>query len=94
MKKKSNKEPTWDEIGKSIGTKIEKECKNDKCGFFNIKGHIHENKCGMFYGMGFLGALVYFLSTATSFAAGILGIIKAIFWPGVLVYALLKYFGL
>jgi hypothetical protein len=43
------------------------------------------------YGMGFIGALVYFIQTATSFWMGALGLVKAIFWPGFLVYHLLQY---
>jgi hypothetical protein len=43
------------------------------------------------YGMGFLGALVYYISHATTFWLGVLGIFKAIFWPAMLVYELLKY---
>lgn len=46
------------------------------------------------YGLGFIGALYYFLTTATSFWLGLLGIGKAIFWPAFLVYFLLKQFGL
>jgi hypothetical protein len=41
---------------------------------------------GVLYGLGFLGALVYFLTTAGSFTAGVVGIFKAVFWPAFLVY--------
>lgn len=43
------------------------------------------------YGLGLLGAWFYYLSTATSFWDGVLGFLKGIFWPGVLVYELLKF---
>ncbi|MBI2357031.1 hypothetical protein HYV12_03220 [Candidatus Dojkabacteria bacterium] len=43
------------------------------------------------YGLGFLGALIYFLTSATSFWMGVLGIFKAMVWPGILVYELLKF---
>jgi hypothetical protein len=43
------------------------------------------------YGLGFIGALVYYISTATSFWVGVLGFFKAVFWPAFLVYELLKY---
>jgi hypothetical protein len=46
------------------------------------------------YGMGFIGALVYYISHATSFWMGVLGILKAIFWPGFLVYEALKALGM
>ena len=45
------------------------------------------------YGLGMIGALVYFLQKADTVQAGILSFFKAIFWPGILVYKLLKYLG-
>lgn len=43
------------------------------------------------YGLGFIGALVYYIGHATTFWLGIAGFFKAIFWPAMLVYELLKY---
>lgn len=43
------------------------------------------------YGLGLIGAWVYYLSHATTFWLGVLGIFKGIFWPAMLVYELLKY---
>lgn len=43
------------------------------------------------YGFGLIGAAVYFLVHATSFWMGVLGILKAIVWPAVLVYEAFKY---
>lgn len=51
-------------------------------------------KCGTFgalYGMGFIGAAIYFISQATSFRIGVLGFLKAIVWPVFLVYEAFKY---
>jgi hypothetical protein len=42
------------------------------------------------YGMGLIGALIYFLQHASSFSEGVLGILKAIAWPGVLVFRVLE----
>ena len=44
---------------------------------------------GAVYGLGFIGAAIYFISTATSFWLGVLGFLKAIIWPVILVYELL-----
>lgn len=44
-----------------------------------------------FYGFGFIGALVYYIGHATTFWLGVLGFFKAIVWPALLVYELLKY---
>jgi len=38
------------------------------------------------YGMGLIGAAVYFISHATGFWMGAFGLVKAIFWPAFLVY--------
>ena len=43
------------------------------------------------YGMAFIGALIYFIQHATTFWEGVLGVVKAIFWPGVLVYELMEF---
>lgn len=43
------------------------------------------------YGLGFIGAAIYFIGQATTFWIGVLGILKAIVWPAMLVYELLKF---
>lgn len=45
---------------------------------------------GAVYGIGLVGAAVYFISTATTFWIGVLGFLKAIVWPAILVYEALK----
>lgn len=42
------------------------------------------------YGLGFIGAVIYYVSTATGFWMGVLGILKAFVWPAFLVYQALK----
>jgi len=51
------------------------------------------NSCngGCFYGLGFIGAAVYYISTATGFWAGVLGVLKALVWPAFLVFEMLKF---
>jgi hypothetical protein len=50
------------------------------------------NSCGNgVYGLGFLGAVIYYISTATSFWMGVLGILKALVWPAFLIYEVLKF---
>lgn len=43
------------------------------------------------YGLGFIGALVYYIGHATTFWLGVLGFFKAIVWPALLVYELMNY---
>ncbi len=45
---------------------------------------------GAVYGLGFVGATVYYISTASGFWVGVLGILKAAIWPAVLVFKLLS----
>jgi hypothetical protein len=42
------------------------------------------------YGLGLIGALIYFISNATGFWMGALGLLKAFVWPAFLVYEALK----
>lgn len=48
---------------------------------------------GGIYGLGIIGAIIYFLSNATGFWNGVLGILKALVWPAILVFELLKFIG-
>ena len=47
---------------------------------------------GAVYGFGFIGAVVYYLQTATTFLAGVVGILKAFAWPAFVVYYIFQYF--
>ena len=49
---------------------------------------------GAIYGLGFIGACVYYISTATGFWMGVFGVLKAMVWPAFLVYDALKFLGL
>ncbi|WP_430966796.1 hypothetical protein [Spongiimicrobium sp. 2-473A-2-J] len=46
------------------------------------------------YGLGFIGAAVYYVQMATGFWAGVLGILKALVWPAFLVYEILAHLGM
>ena len=68
---------------------VEGNCNTDN--ICNNKG----SGCGsVIYGLGFIGALVYYISTAPSFWMGVWGVIKAIVWPAFLVYEILKFMGI
>jgi hypothetical protein len=42
------------------------------------------------YGLGFIGAAIFFIGQATTFWLGVLGFLKAIVWPVFLVLEALK----
>ncbi|MDP4200382.1 MAG: hypothetical protein Q8922_06930 [Bacteroidota bacterium] len=48
-----------------------------------------DNSAGSIYGFAFLGAVVYYVQHAATFWEGVLGVLKAIFWPGMLIYKVL-----
>jgi len=72
---------------KSLKKELEKCCDGNKC-----KGS-KNSPSGIVYGLGFIGAAVYYISQATGFWNGVLGFLKAIVWPAYLVYDLLKFLG-
>ena len=43
------------------------------------------------YGLGLIGAWVYYIGRATTFQEGVLGFFKGLFWPAFLVYRLLEF---
>lgn len=43
------------------------------------------------YGMGVIGAMVYFIGNAPTFGDGVVGFFKALVWPGFLVHKALEF---
>ncbi len=63
--------------------------KKNKC-----KSEVYCNSpSGAVYGLGFIGAAIYYISVSTGFWMGILGFLKALVWPVFLVLEVLKYIG-
>lgn len=60
---------------------IKCKCRNTSCG-------------GAVYGLGFIGAAIYFVSQSTGFWMGVLGVLKALVWPAFLVFEALKFLGI
>jgi threonine dehydrogenase-like Zn-dependent dehydrogenase len=58
-----------------------------------MKKNIQQNgPNGAVYGLGMIGAAVYFISNAAGFGAGVVGVLKAIVWPAFLVYEAFAFF--
>ena len=64
-----------------------------ECGSSSSKNY-GSSTGGAVYGLGFIGAAVYFISTASGFWMGVLGFLKAIVWPAFLVFELMKELGM
>ena len=75
------------------GLNMKNKAKKSKC--CNWKDSINNNGgCGgCAYFLSFIGAVIYYISTATGFWNGVLGFIKAIIWPVFLVLEVLKFVG-
>jgi hypothetical protein len=84
--KSKKKSVSFQKIGKEIDKEMKKGCgkgipnKSCTCG-------------GGVYCLGFIGAAIYYISTATGFWNGVLGFLKAIIWPVFLVLEVLKFVG-
>ena len=59
------------------------------------KKHNHQANAsgGAVYGFGFIGAAIFFIAKATTFWVGLLGFLKAIVWPAILVFYALRALG-
>ena len=51
----------------------------------------YHKSCGGIYFFGFVGAVIYYIQQAGGFWEGVLGVLKAIVWPAILVYKLLGF---
>lgn len=71
-----------------IQEKLEKKFDCDCNKRINNSG-VSNNNC--VYALGVVGAAIFFVAKATSFWAGVLGILKALVWPAFIVYELLKF---
>lgn len=71
-------------------------CEAEKCGHSGMRHSRHAARAGgnAVYGLGFIGAVVYYIAHAASFSAGFIGFLKALVWPAFLVYALLGSLGM
>lgn len=58
-----------------------------------IRQKVVKESCSgnVIYGLGVVGALIHYVSSATGFWSGFLGVLKALIWPAFLVYELLNY---
>ena len=62
--------------------------------FHEKKAHKHHGGSGIaggIYFMAFIGAAVYYIMQAATFWAGVLGFLKAIVWPAMLIFKLFEF---
>lgn len=52
---------------------------------------VNNGASGAVYGLGFIGAAIYFIGHAESFWGGVIGFFKAMVWPAILIFKALNY---
>ena len=98
--KDKEKKPNWcDEeywekkFGKDFEKKIEKKFENwGKCPPHSW--HREHGLGGGFYGLAMIGVAVYYVQQVDGFWPAILGILKAIVWPAMLMYEVFTRLGM
>lgn len=43
------------------------------------------------YGLGFIGALVFYIQHSATFGQGVIGFLKALVWPAFVIYRLMDF---
>jgi hypothetical protein len=51
-----------------------------------IKKYGSGSSAGAVYGLGFIGAFVYYIQGSQTFMEGVIGFLKALVWPAFLIY--------
>lgn len=73
---------------------MEQETNANVCQINNKKCKCkNNNMCGSssaVYGLGLIGALVYFIQHADTFKMGVIGVLKAIVWPALIIHKVLE----
>ena len=64
-----------------------KDCRDRR----GMKNYGNSGMVGFGYFVAFIAAAVYFIQQAETFWMGLLGLLKAIVWPGYLIYYLLDF---
>ncbi|MCU0452833.1 MAG: hypothetical protein MUE68_04185 [Bacteroidetes bacterium] len=60
----------------------------------NDKTIVHHGPFGGVYFLAFVGAAVYYIQQSTGFWDGVLGVLKAMVWPAMLMYRLMSQLGM
>ncbi len=53
-----------------------------------------QNVSSGLYGLAFGGALIYYIQHAETFLAGVIGFLKALIWPAILIYKIFEFLGI
>jgi len=74
---------------------FQKQSPNTPAGWVRRKGEkmkdAHRGGGSAIYGLGFIGAAIYFIGHASTFWMGVLGFLKALVWPVFLILEAFKF---
>lgn len=87
----TEKQETEKEIEKEIDKKLEQKF---SCNNYNYNKNFSRKRFvtnDAVYGLGFIGAAIFYISNSTTFLMGLLGFLKAIVWPAFMVYEAFKF---
>lgn len=79
-----------EEAVKAVAEECKKSHSDGCCGGnnkYNMNSHASSS---VVYGLGLIGALVFFIQQADTFGQGLFGVLKALVWPAILVYEALS----
>ena len=72
---------------------MEQETENKNCCGQKEGGKVSTcGASGAVYGLGFIGAAIFYIQHSNTFWIGVIGVLKAIVWPAFLVYKLAEFF--
>jgi len=69
-----------------VGEEKQTKC----CSFMKCKSGCGKATGGCMYGVAVVGAAAYFIQHADTFWMGVLGVLKAIVWPALVMYKVLE----
>lgn len=58
-----------------------------------IKNYRSKSRSSCLYGLGAIGAATYFVTNATGFWMSVLGLLKGLVWPAIIVYEVMIRLG-
>ena len=76
---------------KSVKKNLSNKKENKMTRYSFLKNNSSCSCGGGIYFFGFIGAVIYYIQNSISFGNGVMGILKAIVWPVILIYKLFGF---
>jgi hypothetical protein len=73
------------------GAKMSIELETPKAEEKKVNMQVQGGASDSVYGLGMIGAWIYYIGRAKDFREGVIGFLKGLVWPAILVYELLKF---